>query len=113
MRVMSISNQKRKGRTPSALECENQSQKLHADRLLVAHRNRGQPVERVGFFPANNRVKLLLDRLGAGADDALAHADLIYRPNSCDLRRPPAEEDLIGDIDHLTRNALLDNGNAA
>jgi hypothetical protein len=51
---------------------------LYADRLLAAHGYGRQPLVLVGLFSIDDGVELFLDRLGDGADHALADADLVH-----------------------------------
>src|SRR5215471_17113327 len=45
------------------------------DRLLAEHRHRSEPAVAVALLPAHDGVELPLDRLGDGANSALAHID--------------------------------------
>src|SRR4029077_2296881 len=98
-------------RTADLLQAVPPLRDLHSYRLFTAYRHWRQPVEPVGFFAADNRVELLLDRLGNRSDDAFAHADLIHRTDGGDFRCGATEEDFVSNIEQFARNALLDGGN--
>src|ERR1700687_5514845 len=89
---------------------------LYADRLLAADLasdwDGRKPPMAVALLAAHDCVKLLLQRFGDGADRAFADLDLIDRTDRGDLRGGAGEERLIGDVEHLARNHLLDNWNA-
>jgi hypothetical protein len=66
----------------------------------------------VALLAAHDGVELLLDRFGDGANPALAHIDLVHGTDRRDFCCRPGEECFVCDVEHLTRNHLLDNRNA-
>src|SRR5580765_8812800 len=82
------------------------------DRLLAAHRHRSEPAVAVALLPAHDGVELLLDRPGDGANPALAHIDLVHRADRRDFCCRPGEECFVCDVEHLSRNHLLNSRNA-
>src|SRR4029077_14827568 len=85
---------------------------LYSDWLLAAHRHGSEPAVAVGLLTAHDGVKLFLDRLGDGANPALADFDLVHGADGSDLRGRAGEEGFVGDVEHFARNHLLDNRDA-
>ena len=69
--------------------------------MLAAHRHRSEP-GRGGRS----------SRRGDGANRALAHIDLVHGMDRRNFCCRPGEECFVCDVEHLTRNHLLDNRNA-
>src|ERR1700693_4991090 len=89
---------------------------LYANGLLAAHLasdwDGRKPSVAIALLAAHDCVELLLQRLGVGADRAFADLDLVDGTDRGDLRGGAGEERLIGDVEHLAGNHLLDNWNA-
>src|SRR5208282_1506490 len=81
--------------------------KLDFHRQLRPGRNRRQPVIAVRLLTANNPIKLRLQRLGHGAELALAHGDLVDGTNGRDFGGSAGEKNFVGDVQRLAWYLLL------
>ena len=85
---------------------------LHPYRLLAGNRHRGQPVEAVGFFSADDGEEFFLQGAGDGANFTVRHGNSIHGTDRRDLGRGAGEEGLVGDVKHFARDAGFGNRNA-
>src|SRR5215471_13605712 len=79
--------------------------------MFAAYWHRSEPMKAVSRLSGYDAVKLLLNAFRKRPDCALAHADLVNRPHRSDFGGRSSEENFLGEIQHLARNALFDNGN--
>jgi len=84
-----------------------------AGRLLrgygLAGFDRQEPAVRIGLAAIDDGEERLLQLLRDGAAVPLAHRDAVHRANRRDLGGGAGEKRLVGDVEHLARDHLLDD----
>src|SRR5262245_25254261 len=74
-------------------------------RLRSLHRC--QPAKRIVGFSSNDIEELSLNFSSDRSAPSRANLNLVNRTNRCDLCSRSGEEDLVGDVKHLTRDRAL------
>lgn len=94
------------------LFCVGVERKLCVDGLFGGDVDGREPTEAVGLEAVGDAEELFPQLFGEGPGVAVADEDAVDGADGGDLGGGAHEEDFVGDVDHLTRDALLDDGDA-
>ena len=82
-----------------------------ANRCRCWNAHWGEPAVAIRFLAAGEREEFVLDSLGDGTSRPIADGDTIDGANRGDFHSRPAEEELVGDVEHFARNDLFGDRN--